>query len=174
MSDLQKLLFAPPFPPILFTGEKNKTFRATGGERYKIGEFVSFCYVDGEEFARARIIDKLHKTFETLTESDWQGHERFGSEQEMYQTYSNWQRFQVGPKTELDILVYDNFYMTGRLPIDNPVVRAAPTLIQAGFGKKELCQPKCKLTHLVDAETGDSVPYEFHQEAFPLKSFPID
>jgi hypothetical protein len=124
MVDLQKLLFAPPFPNILFTGEKNKTFRVTGGERYKIGEQVAFCYVSGEEFARARIIDKLRRTFETLTESDWQGHERFASEQEMYQTYSTWQRFQVGPKTELDILVYDNFYMTGRLPA-------------------ELSQPKC-------------------------------
>lgn len=49
-----------------------------------------------------------------------------------------------------------------------------PSKCFLGLAPIEPCQPKCKLTYSVDAETGESVPYEFHQEAFPLKSFPTD
>jgi hypothetical protein len=113
--ELKGLRFAAPYPPILFTGEKNKTFRVTGGERFNAGDFISLRYVDGEEFARAVVLEKYRKRFEELNERDWEGHERFASPEEMYRTYSNWQGFPVDPKTELDVIVYTNFRLTGKI-----------------------------------------------------------
>ena len=108
----KKLLFAPPFPSILFSGEKTKTFRVSGGERYNLGDFLSLCDEKGEEFTRAVVSNKNRKTFQELTDSDWQGHERFNSHEEMYKTYSNWQKFQVKPSTSLDIIEYKAFRIT--------------------------------------------------------------
>lgn len=132
MSQLKQLIFGPPYPEILFTGEKTKTFRVTGGDNYHVGEFVIFCYPDLEEFARARILDKLHKTFETLSPIDWQGHERFKSEAEMYKVYSAWEGRVVGPKTELDILVYDNFRLTGKSRFEQSLPKIT-TLPEVGY-----------------------------------------
>lgn len=115
MDELKKLLFAAPYPPILFTNEKTRTFRVTGGNRFNVRDNISLCYVDGEEFGRAVIIEKYKRRFEDLKEEDWIGHERFSSEREMYSTYSKWEGFEVTQKTELDILVYDNFRLTGKI-----------------------------------------------------------
>jgi len=113
--ELKKLLFADPLPSILFTGEKNKTFRVTGGERYEVGDKISLSYVDNEEFAQAIVVKKTRKRIEDLTKEDWEGHERFKSNSEMYSTYSNWARFSVTPKTELDIIEYSDFKLTGSI-----------------------------------------------------------
>lgn len=112
--ELKGLRFAPPYPPELFDGRKNKTFRVTRGERYNPGDFISLRYVDGEEFARAVVLGRYRKRFEELTDADWEGHERFASPEEMYKIYSNWEGFPVGPKTELDVIVYTNFRLTGK------------------------------------------------------------
>jgi len=109
----KSLIFAPPYPPILFTGEKIKTFRVTGGENYNPGDLLSLCYLDQEEFAIARLVDKYKRTFETLKDTDWQGHERFDSDMEMFRIYSIWEGFQVTPATSLDVLVYSDFKLTG-------------------------------------------------------------
>ena len=105
------LIFGPPFPEILFTGEKTKTFRVTGAENFEKGDLISLVYPDLTEFARAQIIDKYLRTFATLTEEDWRGHERFSAER-MYQVYSAWEGFKVGPDTPLTVLVYGNFRST--------------------------------------------------------------
>jgi hypothetical protein len=109
---LKKLLFAAPFPKILFTGEKTKTFRVTGGERYNPGDRISLCLVDGMEFAQAKVISKTRKRFRELTDLDWRGHERFSSEEEIYKTYSNWEGFKVTPETFLEIICYSDFTLT--------------------------------------------------------------
>lgn len=114
MTELKKLLFAPPYPRILFTGEKNKTFRVTSGERYNPGDIVSFCFLNNEEFAQATITRKYRKKFKDLNEEDWRGHERFQTPLEMYKTYSSWEGFSVGPETELDIIEYRDFRLTTR------------------------------------------------------------
>jgi len=112
MPELKKLRFADPMPQILFTGEKNKTFRVTRGERYQIGDNISLCYVDGEEFAQATITNNYIKTFKELTPEDWNGHERFVSDEEMYAIYSKWEGFRIGPETELRVICYENFKPT--------------------------------------------------------------
>lgn len=109
MKKPKKLIFGRPYPPILFTGEKNRTFRVTGGERYNVGDLIELCLEDGKAFARAVVSRKTRKTFSELEERDWQGHERFSSDEEMYLTYSNWQGFPVTPETSLDIIEYNDF-----------------------------------------------------------------
>ena len=112
---LKQLIFAPPYPEILFNGIKNRTFRVTGGGKFAVGDWLSFVYPDLVEFAQAQLADKYRKSFENLTDEDWKGHERFKSESEMYKIYSAWEGFQIGPKTEVDILVYRPFMLTGEI-----------------------------------------------------------
>ena len=112
---MEKLYFAAPYPPILFTGEKYKTFRLAGSsDKYSIGDLVSMCYPDDEEFAQSVVCSKYRKKFKDLTEEDWKGHERFESEETMYKTYENWNKRKIGPETEMDIIVYKDFKLTGK------------------------------------------------------------
>jgi hypothetical protein len=140
------LIFAPPYPLILFTGGKIKTFKVTGAENYNVGDEISLCYPDLAEFAQALIFQKYEKKFRDLTEEDWRGHERFASDEEMYKIYSAWGGFQVRPDTGLTVLGYCNFRLTGppRIGVhaqsspkgtvtNNPVVRCAREL--KGFGE---------------------------------------
>jgi len=112
MTTIKKLYFGPPYPRILFTGDKNKTFRVSSGDRYNVDDDISLCCADGREFAKATVSRKTRKTFAELEERDWEGHERFSSERDMYMTYSNWERSPVTPETSLDIIEYKNFAVT--------------------------------------------------------------
>jgi len=112
---LKKLTFAPPYPLILLTGEKTKTFRVTRGERYQVGDELSMVFLDGKEFAQATVSDNYQRQFKTLTPEDWQGHERFSSDKEMYDIYSNWEGFRVGPETNLRVICWKDFMLTGNL-----------------------------------------------------------
>ncbi|MBM3246988.1 hypothetical protein FJZ17_00380 [Candidatus Pacearchaeota archaeon] len=139
MIERKKLLFAPPFPPTLFTGEKNKTFRVTGGERYNPGDPLSLCYVDEVEFAQAVLLAKYRKAFRQLDARDWAGHETFESPEEMFKIYSGWEGFEVGPDTSLDILVYGEFRLTG--PVRSARAQSSPrgkqALVPDGPGAKD-------------------------------------
>lgn len=143
MKDALPLIFAPPFPLTLFTGEKCKTFRVTGGERYNLGDLVSIRLIDSPEFARATIAARTHKRFYDLTDEDWEGHERFASDFDMYKTYSNWEGFPVGAATSLDILEYKDFRVTNS------------GLIYQLLEQLKQSQPKC-----TDDETRFPFPHE--------------
>ncbi|MFB6242291.1 MAG: hypothetical protein ABEJ36_05845 [Candidatus Nanosalina sp.] len=45
-------------------------------------------------------------TFGRLTEEDREGHESFESEEEIYQTYSDYYDKEVGPDTELKVVKF--------------------------------------------------------------------
>jgi hypothetical protein len=131
MKESIPLIFAPPCPTILFTGEKCKTFRVTGGERYNPGDLVSLHLVNSPEFAKAIVTSRTRKRFYNLTAKDWEGHERFASDFEMYKTYSNWEGFPVGAATSLDIIEYRDFQVTN------------PDLVALYLEQLKQSQPKC-------------------------------
>ncbi len=61
----------------------------------------------GEEFGGA-VITSLHsKTLGTLTDADWEGHERFASEEEMYKTYRGYYGDRVNEESVVKILSFD-------------------------------------------------------------------
>jgi hypothetical protein len=61
----------------------------------------------GEQFGSA-VITSLHtKTLGTLTDADWEGHERFVSEGEMYATYRKYYGDKVNEQSEVKILKFE-------------------------------------------------------------------
>ena len=61
----------------------------------------------GEEFGAAVITSLCTKTLGTLTDADWEGHERFPSEEEMYTTYRKYYGDQVDETSEVKILSFE-------------------------------------------------------------------
>ena len=57
-----------------------------------------------ESFGAGEITHLYTKTLGTLEESDWVGHERFASEEEMYATYRQYYGDSVSPETEVKII----------------------------------------------------------------------
>ena len=60
-----------------------------------------------QEFGTAFISSLYTKTLGTLEEKDWEGHERFASDDEMYATYRSYYGDQVNEDSEVKILSFN-------------------------------------------------------------------
>lgn len=105
--DMKTLKFAPHLVEKILTGEKTSTWRLFDDKELTKGDELSFVNKEtGEEFGRA-VITGLHtKTLGTLTDEDWEGHERFPSEREMYTTYRGYYGDQVNQDSVVKILSF--------------------------------------------------------------------
>ncbi|MCB9358873.1 ASCH domain-containing protein [Candidatus Woesearchaeota archaeon] len=103
---MKKLKFADDLPEKVLSGTKNSTWRVNDDKDISSGDELSLCRIDGNEFATAKVIFVKETTFGELSEQDWEGHEKFSSEKEMYSTYSKYYDFKVFPETELKIIKF--------------------------------------------------------------------
>ncbi len=93
---------------LILNGEKGVTFRLFDDKDLSEGDIVSFVvWETGEEFARAKLIQVKEKEFGDLTEEDFEGHERFNSEKEKYDTYSLYYEREVTPKSPTKIIKFE-------------------------------------------------------------------
>ncbi|MDD2935524.1 MAG: ASCH domain-containing protein [Candidatus Pacebacteria bacterium] len=60
-----------------------------------------------EEFAKAKIIGVRETTFGNLTEDDWDGHEKFESEKQMYETYSGYYNREVTKDSPVKVIKFE-------------------------------------------------------------------
>jgi len=60
----------------------------------------------GKEFARAKITSVRETSFEELTDDDWDGHEKFNSEKEMYKTYSGYYNCEVTENNSVKVIKF--------------------------------------------------------------------
>lgn len=73
-----------------------------------IGDTYSFWVKDTmKEFAKAKITDVKDTTFGELTLDDWDGHEKFGSEKEMYKTYSGYYNREVNESSPVKVIKFE-------------------------------------------------------------------
>lgn len=103
---LKRLKFSEPLPKLILNGEKNSTWRIDDDKNILVNDPLSLCYNDGREFAKAKVILAKETNFENLTKEDKEGHEKFLSDEEMYKTYSNYYKTEVGPKTKIKIVKF--------------------------------------------------------------------
>ena len=107
---MKKLRFAEPLPRLILIGKKDTTWRINDEKEISCGDELSLCYGEGpnkeSEFARAKVIWIKETTFGELTEEDYVGHEKFGSEKEMYETYSRYYNIKVLPQTRLKVIKF--------------------------------------------------------------------
>ncbi|HYD93428.1 MAG TPA: ASCH domain-containing protein [Candidatus Paceibacterota bacterium] len=105
---MKTLKFAPHLVPKILSGEKTSTWRLFDDKDLREGDRVLFLNKEtGEEFGTAHITNLRTKTLGTLTDSDWEGHERFPSEEEMYATYRKYYGDSVDEHSEVKILSFD-------------------------------------------------------------------
>lgn len=90
------------------SGKKSTIWRLFDDKDLQKGDVLTGTITGtGEVFGEIIITDVRTRTLGTLTEEDWEGHERFGSEEEMYKTYRGYYGDRVGPDSEVKILKFD-------------------------------------------------------------------
>ncbi len=103
---MKQLKFAEPLSQLVLNGQKHTTWRINDEKKITVGDKLSLCHIDGREFAKAKVIQVKEITFEKLTEEDKKDHERFLSDEKMYQTYSRYYNIKVTSKTELKVIKF--------------------------------------------------------------------
>lgn len=105
---IKTLKFAPHLVQKILSGEKTSTWRLFDDKDLKVGDELAFVdKATGKGFGRATITSLKVRTLGTLTDEDWQGHERFASEDEMYVAYRSYYGDQVNKDSEVKILTFE-------------------------------------------------------------------
>lgn len=86
-------------------GTKVSTWRLFDDKDLKENDMVDL-YVNGVDtpFAHARITKVLTKKLGSLSDEDWIGHERFESDEQMYETYRSYYGPSVDANTEVKLI----------------------------------------------------------------------
>lgn len=100
------LNFADPLPAMILSGEKTTTWRIADDKDLQPGDLVKFTQKQTNNFATAVIYQTKHTTFGQLNEDDWNGHEKFASQQEMHETYSIYYHVKVGDDTKVKVIKF--------------------------------------------------------------------
>jgi hypothetical protein len=104
---MKTLKFMPELAEKILSGEKTSTWRLFDDKDLQVGDEILFINKGTlAEFGRGKIIALSVRTLGKLSEADWEGHEKFASEEEMYSTYRRYYGDLVGPETEVKILTF--------------------------------------------------------------------
>lgn len=86
-------------------GVKTATWRLFDDKNLAVGDELLFINKEtGENFGSAKITYCTTKTLGMLTDEDWIGHDRFASDEVMYQTFQHYYGDAVTPNTEVKII----------------------------------------------------------------------
>jgi len=104
---MKTLKFDGNLPELILKGEKVTTWRVNDDKDLQAGDRIKLLRrIDLSEFGVAELTKVKETTFDALVEEDWEGHERFSSAQEMYETYTRYYKFNVTPNTKLKIIKF--------------------------------------------------------------------
>lgn len=102
---MKTLKFIPSLISLIISGEKTSTWRLWDDKDLQVGDKVSFLNsATKEKFTVGELIQVTEKAFKDLTNDDWQGHEKFNNEKEMYDSYSKFYNRDVTPETLVKII----------------------------------------------------------------------
>jgi len=88
-------------------GEKRATWRLFDDKELTLGDELQLINKETSHIFGTAIITAVYtKSLGTLEETDWVGHERFSSEDEMYATYRKYYSDSVTPDTEVKIITF--------------------------------------------------------------------
>lgn len=105
---MKTLKFKPHLVEQILAGTKTATWRLFDDKDLAVGDEVFFINKeDGMPFGKAVLINIKTKTLGTLTDADWEGHERFDSEDEMYETYRMYYGPTVDENTEVKLIDFE-------------------------------------------------------------------
>ena len=102
---MKTLKFTPELYELIIQGKKTATWRLFDDKDLQVGDAFTFLHLKtGKSFGMGTILKLKITSLGQLVESDWDGHERFASEVEMYDTYRSYYGPKVGPDSELKII----------------------------------------------------------------------
>jgi len=91
----------------ILSGEKNVTWRLFDEKNLSTGDEINLInWNTKEKFGEAIIIDVREKRFNELKETDFEGHEKFISKEEMYNKYRTYYGDKVNEKTIIKIIKF--------------------------------------------------------------------
>jgi len=103
----KKLKFASNLVPLILLGQKTSTWRMFDDKDLKTRDHLIFINLDtNEEFAQANITKVKEKKFSEIENSDFDGHEKYASYQEMLKTYRGYYGDKVGDNTIVKIIEF--------------------------------------------------------------------
>lgn len=104
---MKTLKFTSQLCQQILQGAKTSTWRLFDDKDLQETDLLTLLNKETLEPIGTATITKLYvKTLGTLEEADWEGHERFTSEEEMYATYRQYYGDQVTKDTEVKIISF--------------------------------------------------------------------
>ena len=92
----------------ILAGEKKSTWRLFDDKDLKSGDQVILINKEtGQQFGIATITSLKIKTLGSLNNDDWIGHEKFSSEEEMYNVYKKYYGDRVDENAEVKIVTFN-------------------------------------------------------------------
>ena len=102
---MKTLKFIPELRDMILAGEKDTTWRPFDDKNLKSGDVIELLTSGTQEkFATAVAVEVKSKTFGELDNDDWDGHEKFSSKKEMFETYTKYMQRPVTPESPLKIV----------------------------------------------------------------------
>ena len=102
------LKFRPELAKLILDGKKDSTWRLFDDKGLLEGDEVDLIDKEtGQKFTEATLTKVWEKKMSELDEADFDGHEKFTSEDEMYRTYRSYYGDRVGPDTVVKIIRFE-------------------------------------------------------------------
>jgi hypothetical protein len=102
---MKTLKFASKLCEKILSGEKTSTWRLFDDKDIQEGDELEMVNKEtGDVIGVAKVSALKIRTLGTLTDEDWEGHEPYASEEEMYKTFRGFYGDKVNPDTEVKII----------------------------------------------------------------------
>lgn len=104
---MKTLKFKEKLVKMVSSGKKDVTWRFFDDKDLKEGDLVDFLvYETGNSFAKAEIINIREKKLRELKQEDFEGHEKFKDENEMYKTYRKYYGDRINSESVIKIIKF--------------------------------------------------------------------
>jgi hypothetical protein len=104
---MKTLKFRPEAISSILRGKQDATWRLFDDKNLSVGDTISMLDSDtGEEFAIAKITSVKETVMGKLSYSDFEGHDKFPSEEAMYKLFSGYCKCPVGKDTPVKVVKF--------------------------------------------------------------------
>ena len=102
---MKVLKFSEDLIPSILSGEKTSTWRVNDDKDLSTADALSLQNrTTREEFAKATVVSVIEKSLGSVTDEDFDAHERYESPEKMYEAFRGYYGDQVGPDTLVKIV----------------------------------------------------------------------
>jgi len=105
---MKTLKFAQGLVPLILAGDKTSTWRLFDDKDLEEGDELDFVNKEtGGHFARAIATKVIERPMGKLKQEEIEGHEKYISNEEMYETFSRYYNQQISPDTIVKIIWFE-------------------------------------------------------------------